>query len=104
MNDQGSVVGDLASYVQGSYFGTRIDEEDSSKYRWMGDLAQDDLNGFGTGLIQPVDLNDDNMATEFKFKLKNTVKYTTLSSNSTFAKYNNTSAVADDYMGYIDWK
>ena len=98
MNDQGSVVGDLASYVQGSYFGTRIDEEDSSKYRWMGDLAQDDLNGFGTGLIQPVDSNDDNMATEFKFKLKNTVKYTTLSSNSTFAKYNNTSAVADDYI------
>ncbi len=99
MNSQESVTSDLASLVQGAYFGTRIDEKEDKAYRWMGDLVVD--GGEGTkfsDLITAVDENDEGMAYEFKFKLKDHIKYTTLSKNSTLSKYNNTEAVADDYI------
>lgn len=98
MNSQESVTSDLASLVQGAYFGTRIHETDTSKYRWMGDLAEDKEKAEFSDLIQAVDANDEGMAYEFKFKLKSDIKYTTLSSNSTLSKYNGTTAVADDYI------
>ncbi len=97
MNSQESVTGDLAAYIQGAYFGTKIDENDSTAYRWMGDLAEDDEKGF-EGLLELVNPNSDGMSTEVKFKLKDHIKYTLLSSNSTLNAFNNTEAVADDYL------
>ncbi len=97
MNSQESVTGDLAAYVQGSYFGTKIDETDSKAYRWMGDLAVDNSKGFD-GLLEAVDANEEGMAYEYKFKLKSDIKYTILSSNSTLSAFNNTTIAADDYL------
>ncbi len=98
MNSQESVTSDLASLVQGAYFGTCINEEDANAYRWMGDLVEDNDSGNFSDLIEAVGENEEGMAYEFKFKLKDGIKYTTLSSNATLAKYNGTSAAYDDYI------
>ena len=90
MNDKGSVVGDLVSYVSAGYWTTQMNE-DKDGYEWVGDLAISE---------RPIAVNADEngLATKYKFEVKtgSAMKYST---NSTaMAAYNNREVALEDYL------
>jgi len=99
MNAKESTVGELADLLNGSYFGTQIDENNNTKYRWFGNLAED-ASTVKNGLLTPVNEDSDGKATEYKFKVKlgADATYTTLSSNSSIAAFNGREVAKDDYL------
>lgn len=89
-DDKGSVVGDLAPYIFGTYYGTRMNETKDG-YEWFPDLAKSKPQAVNasatTGLAS-------------KYRIEVTVgtelKYSTLSTK--FASYNNREVELEDYI------
>ena len=93
MNDKGAVVGDLIAYVNAGYFDIKMNKTKDG-YTWFGDLAKVD---------RPIAVNaskDTGLATKFKFPVKvgSELKYTTLSQNAKYSKYNNREVKLEDYI------
>jgi len=90
MNDKGSIVGDLQSYVSASYFDTQMNDE-ANGYDWVGDFSKD---------RRPiaVNANPDGTSDTFKFEVKvgSELKYTTTSSK--IASFNNREVELQDYV------
>lgn len=89
MDDKGSVVGDLNSYVTSGYWTTQMNDEKDG-YKWVNELALD----------KPIGVNaDDNGLTDtYKFRVSNDFKYNTLSTNSKFSVFNNRTVELEDYI------
>lgn len=92
MNDKGSVVGGLVGYVGGSYFDTKMNATKDG-YDWIGSLSKD---------ARPVALNasENGTATKFRMEVKvgDELKYNTLSTNPTTAKYKGQGVALEDYV------
>lgn len=94
MDDKGSVVGNLVPYASSTYFGNALNSTKDG-YIWEGDLSNDD---------RPTALDDDYATTgvskKFKFEVKigSQLKYNTLTSNPTLAKYKDREVSIDDYI------
>ena len=95
MNDKGSVVGDLVSYVSSSYWTTQMNEA-ANGYEWVGAQSASErpiaVNGTQYG--------DQVLATKYKFEVKvgADYKYTTLSKVPALAAFNNTEVKLEDYV------
>lgn len=91
-NDKGSVVGDLISYVSGSYWTTQMNEFKDG-YEWVGQLAKSE---------RPIAVNADEngLATTYKLEVKvgSEAKYRTGSTNSTLSAYNGREVALEDYV------
>ena len=90
MNDQGSVVGDLISYVNAAYFTTKMNDTKDG-YDWVGDLAT-------VNRPEAVNAASNGLATKYRFPVKvgADLKYTTLSSK--YASFNNREVALEDYV------
>ncbi len=94
MDDKGSVVGNLIGYGSSSYFGQALNANKDG-YIWEGDLSNDD---------RPTPLDADYATTgtskkyKFQVKIGSELKYNTLTSNSTLAKYKDREVSIDDYL------
>lgn len=94
MDDKGSVVGNLIGYSCASYFGSALNSNKDG-YVWEGDLSNDS---------RPTPLDSDYATTgtskKFKFEVKigSQLKYNTLTSNATLAKYKDREVSIDDYI------
>ena len=92
-DDDGSVVGDLVSYVGSSYWGTRLNETNDG-YEWYSETAKE----------KPVAVNANpktGLATKYEWKMKtgaDGITYATNTKNATLAKYNNRPVEAQDYI------
>lgn len=93
MNDKGSVVGDLQSYVGSSYWTTQINDTKDG-YEWVPATALSnrpeavnaDSNGLATKYRLEVRVNDD------------AFKYGTATENSALTKYNGQKVQLEDYI------
>ena len=94
MDDKGSVVGGLIGYSNSAYFGQALNST-KDEYKWEGDLSNDD---------RPTPLDDDYETTgvsktfRFEVKVGSQLKYNTMSSNATLAKYKDREVEIDDYL------
>lgn len=94
MDDKGSVVGNLIGYASSSYFGQALNSSKDG-YVWEGDLSNDS---------RPTPLDDDYATTgtskkyKFEVKIGSQLKYNTLTSNATLAKYKDREVSIDDYL------
>lgn len=90
MNDKGSVVGDLQSYVTASYWQTKMNATKDG-YDWVADLAKVD---------RPIAVNAqaNGLATKYKFPVKvgSELKYSTTSTK--YAAFNNREVALEDYV------
>lgn len=92
LNDQGSQVGDLYSYIAGGYFENFMNETKDG-YDWVPSLAKE----------KPVAVNPgaDGTATKWRFEVrtgKDGLKYTTGSSIASRAAFNNREVELEDYL------
>ena len=92
MDDDGGVVSGLVGYVSGGYYDIIMDETRTG-YEWVGDLARND---------EPiaVDPAEDGSSKVYRIPVKTgaDLKYSTLSSNATFAAFNNREVALEDYI------
>lgn len=90
MNDKGSAVGDLQSYVTASYWQTKMNATKDG-YDWVADLAKVD---------RPIAVNAqaNGLATKYKFPVKvgSELKYSTTSTK--YAAFNNREVALEDYV------
>ena len=92
LNDQGSQVGDLYSYIAASFF-TNFMNETKDGYDWVPELAME----------KPVAVNDDDgdgACTTWKFQVRtgaDGLKYTTNSTMADRAAFNNRPIALEDY-------
>lgn len=94
MDDKGSVVGNLIGYGSSSYFGQALNANKDG-YVWEGDLANCD---------RPTPLDEDYATTgtskkyKFEVKIGSQLKYNTLTSVSSLAKYKDREVEIEDYL------
>lgn len=88
MNDTGSVVSDLVSYLSAPYWTTRMNETKDG-YEWAPVLAVDERP-------EAVNPGSNGLATKYKFEVRTDVKYSTQSSK--YGKYNGRAIKAEDYL------
>ena len=93
MNDKGSVVGDLQSYLGSSYWTTQMNSTKDG-YEWVAATAKD---------ARPVALNADDNGLATKYRLEVTVnsdefRYGTATQNETLARYNGQHVKLEDYI------
>ncbi len=92
LNDKGSQIGDLYSYISGGFF-TNFMNETKDGYEWTPELANE----------RPVAVNPDSagMSTKWRFTVKTgenaDLKYTTLSTKSDRSNFNNRPVALADY-------
>ena len=108
----GSQVSDLAGYITSSYWGTRLDQSDTSKYEWYPLLATDSVKkptvaedgtityaGVATRNSEPIPMepaNATNLYRKWRVYVKTSgLRYTTVSSK--LAAYNGREVTIDDY-------
>ncbi len=90
MDDKGSVVGDLYSYIASGYWTTELNSTRDG-YEWVNQLA----------LEKPQAVNPDSstgLATTYKFEVTQDLQYSTLSKNPTFSGFNGRSVQLQDYL------
>ena len=112
----GSLVGDLASYITASYWGTRLNQEDTSEYEWYPQLATEyvrkpildehgvvtDYEGVATRNSEPIPMeapNDTKLYRKWRVYVKTggNLKYKTMSNDSKVKTYNNRVVTIEDY-------
>lgn len=90
MDDKGSVVSSLNSYISSSYWTTELNSTRDG-YEWVNQLAKE----------KPQAVNPDSvtgLSTTYKFEVTQDLKYSTLSENSTFSAFNGRSVQLEDYL------
>ncbi len=92
MDDKGSVVGGLIGYASASYFDNKMNSSKDG-YEWIGNLSKQDRP-------TAVNANADGTSDTFRFEVKvgSELKYNTLTSNGTLAKYAGREVTLDDYL------
>ena len=90
MDDKGSVVEDLAKYVNAAYFDTQMNETKDG-YEWVGDLSPQNRP-------IPVDANENGLTDTYRVEVKvgSALKYSTTSTK--YAAYNNREVALEDYV------
>lgn len=91
-NDQGSTVGSIVGYIADSYWGTRMNETKDG-YEWYSSLANEKPQALNASSVT-------GLATKYKFEVKigSELKYNTLTTNSTLAKYAGQEVKIEDYL------
>lgn len=98
MDDDGGVVSGLVGYVSGGYYDNIMNAEKNG-YIWCADLAtRDDAIPMQAGGVEGLDANGAASIYRIPVKTGSALKYSTLSTNPTFAAFNNREATIEDYV------